>query len=758
MNRGAGLHRSTQAGPQSTPRRKRPIQATLAALLVIPLVSLITLWAFAADSAVTSAIDHYGTDTVDKDVGTVTEAVVTQVDTERADTYLFQAGHGVITSTDLTAQRKQTDAAISTFENGLHAAFGDLPAASQNLANVAVAALGKLSSIRAGVDSNRTSPISTFESYDAVTDAFFPFARSAAQVGQSVDLSELVEGDTDESLSAELIAREFPLALAAMSRGGVMTTDEQRLFAQSVDEQRLEDQLGSSPDFWQQIPDPYTALLDSKTFAGFQAMENQIIATAPGKRITVVPMSWNQAFTAVEATSTQAQDTALLGIRKGAAHAGDVTLLRLALVGGLGLIGVVLSVVLLLAFGRRIAAELRDLRREAQGLAQERLPSVLGRLTAGADVDVEAEAPPLAINARTREVAETADAFSVVRRAAIEAAVGQARLRKGVSNVFRSLARRNQSLLQRELRMLDEMERETTDPNLLAKLFQLDHLTTRMRRQAEGLIILSGETPGRGWREPVPVAEMLNGAVGEIEDYVRVDLRIDSRDYMYGAVVADATHLLAELIENATAYSPPSTRVTVSGTRVARGYAIEVADYGLGMPPELMRQLNERLSRAPEFDLANSDQLGLLVVSQLAARHGIMVSLRPAAYVGTVAIALFPGHLVADETQVAIPAAPSARDIRRVRDAPGAPPVPTAPPAPPVPPVPPASAASAASRVAGEPANGLPRRQRQAGIAWEAARPRATAQPERSAEHARSLTSALQQGWRAGRAADDGGR
>ena len=734
MNRGAGLHRATQAGSRSAPRRKRPIQVVLAALLVIPLVSLITLWAFAAESAVASAIDHYGTDTVDKDVGTVTEAVVTQVDTERADTYLFQAGHGVISRANLTAQRAQTDVAINRFEQGLHAAFSDLPTPSQNLANVAVAALGQLSSIRAGVDGGRTAPLNAFASYDAVTDAFFPFAQSAALVGQSVTLSELVEGDTEESLSAELIAREFPLALAAMTRGGVMTAGEQRLFAQSVDEQRLENQLGSSPQFWQQIPDPYTALLESKTFGGFQAMEDQLIATAPGKPVKVDPTSWNQAFTAVEAGSTQAQDTALLGIRKGAAHAGDVILFRLALVGGLGLIGVALSVVLLLGFGRRIAAELRNLRREAHGLAQERLPSVLERLTAGTDVDVEAEAPPLAIDARTREVAETADAFSVVRRAAIEAAVGQARLRKGVSNVFRSLARRNQSLLQRQLRMLDEMERDTTDPSLLERLFQLDHLTTRMRRQAEGLIILSGATPGRTWREPVPIAEMLNGAIGEIEDYVRVDLRIDPREYMQGAVVADATHLLAELIENAIVYSPPSTRVTVTGARVARGYAIEVVDHGLGIPPELLHQLNERLSRAPEFDLANSDQLGLLVVSQLAARHGIMVSLRPSSPSGTVAIALFPTHLVADETQVEVPAAPSAREIRRSRSAPTVTPV------------------------ASESANGLPRRQRQAGIAWEAATPRAEAQPERSAEHARSLTSAIQRGWRAGRAANNGGQ
>ena len=154
-----------------------------------------------------------------------------------------------------------------------------------------------------------------------------------------------------------------------------------------------------------------------------------------------------------------------------------------------------------------------------RALADERLPALVSRLRQGEDVDVAAEAPPLELRTRTREITETAEAFSVVQRTAVEAAVGQADLRKGVSKVFRSLARRNQSLLQRQLKMLDEMERGTHDPEALAQLFQLDHLTTRMRRQAEGLIILSGAAPGRGWRQPVPLVEVLRGAIGEIEDY-----------------------------------------------------------------------------------------------------------------------------------------------------------------------------------------------------------------------------------------------
>ena len=186
------------------------------------------------------------------------------------------------------------------------------------------------------------------------------------------------------------------------------------------------------------------------------------------------------------------------------------------------------------------------------------------------------------------------------------------------------------------------MERATEEPDALAQLFRLDHLTTRMRRQAEGLIILSGAAPGRTWRQPVAVVEVLRGAIGEIEDFARVELVTDSPDFVQGTAVADVTHMLAELIENAVQYSPPGTRVQVRGGRVANGYVIEIEDRGLGIPLDTMSTLNERLAKPPEFDLADSDQLGLFVVSRLAARHSVKISLRVSGYGGTSAVVLLP--------------------------------------------------------------------------------------------------------------------
>jgi signal transduction histidine kinase len=761
-------------------------------LLVIPLISLIGLWAFAAVNTIGTVLAKYNSDTVSRDMGSQTEAILQNVATERADTFVFQNGGRLISKAALAAQRTKTDAAADAFRAGVAAASGDITTPARSVINAILAQLDELPTIRSDADDSTLSPVETFEAYDDVTDSFFSLARSTEEnPDQSLALFELGEGAGDEAQAGELISREAAVVNGVLAAGGTMTDDEYQLFTQSVDNQRLLEQIGSSPQYWQQIPDPYAGVFTSLAFADFQALEDVIVSTPAGEAIPVDPATWQSGVQSVLTQFSNAETAARLGANSGQAHEGYVDLARLIEVGVAGLAAVAVSILLLLGFGRRIARELTELGQEARALAEERLPSVVSRLREMADVDVDAEAPPLALRTKTREVTETAQAFSKVRRTAVEAAVGQARLRQGLSNVFRSLARRNQSLLQRQLRMLDGMERATDDPEALDRLFRLDHLTTRMRRQAEGLIVLSGAAPGRAWREPVPVVEVLRGASGEIEDYQRVDLQVDTRDLMYGAAVADVTHLLAELIENAAQYSPPHTRVRVTASRVTKGCVFEVEDHGLGMSAETMAEVNSHLLHPLEFDLADSDQLGLFVVSRLAARHGISVELRQLPFGGTLAIVLLPQQLIVSGDHGISSAAPVAGGSSAMSVA-GLSPAVSGGPRPPgvddratrgpavVAALRPHGSPLAAPSPADSPLDvspfdadlpqnvqppafppngattdqGLPRRSRQAHIAPQLRSTPAKGGGQhraRSADQARSLISAMQQGWRSGR-------
>jgi signal transduction histidine kinase len=261
-------------------------------------------------------------------------------------------------------------------------------------------------------------------------------------------------------------------------------------------------------------------------------------------------------------------------------------------------------------------------------------------------VDVETEAPRLDYSGD--EVGQVGQALNTLQRAAVEAAVRQARMRRGVSEVFVNLARRSQVLLHRQLTLLDDMERRTEEPQELADLFRLDHMTTRMRRHAEGLVILSGAVPSRQWRNPVQLMDVVRAAVAEVEDYERVEVRRLARVAVAGPAVADVTHLVAELIENATVFSPPHTMVQVHGETVANGFALEIDDRGLGLTPDAMLEANLRLAETPEFELSDTDRLGLFVVSRLAQRQGVRVSLKPSPYGGTTAVVLIPSNLLTD--------------------------------------------------------------------------------------------------------------
>lgn len=321
---------------------------------------------------------------------------------------------------------------------------------------------------------------------------------------------------------------------------------------------------------------------------------------------------------------------------------GHIILISFGLLAVAGLAAIAAGAALTGSFGRGLARDLDALAAAAQQVAG--LPAAADP---GERQTPEAAAATLAAEATTTEVAQAAAAIASLRHRAAAATASESGLRDGLRQVFVSLAKRNQSLLQRQLRLIDTLEQKAANPAALADLFALDHLTTRMRRHAESLAILSGAAPARSWREPVPVIDVIRAAIAEVEDYQRVSVLTAAEDAVVGPAVADMIHLLAELIENAALYSPSGTQVEIRAGRVANGFAVEIDDRGLGIEPDQLREINQRLASPPDFDLADADRLGLFVGAKLAAKHGMRVSLRPSPYGGTSAIALMPNSIVA---------------------------------------------------------------------------------------------------------------
>jgi K+-sensing histidine kinase KdpD len=212
--------------------------------------------------------------------------------------------------------------------------------------------------------------------------------------------------------------------------------------------------------------------------------------------------------------------------------------------------------------------------------------------------------------------------------------------------MFTNMARRSQSLVDRQIKLIDDLERAEDDPDTLASLFKLDHLATRMRRNAENLLVLSGTEPTRRWGRPVGLVRVVRAAIAEVEDYTRVELLGIENLPVAGRCVGDAVHLLAELIENATSFSPPNTTVRIAGEAAARGYVLEIEDCGVGMSDAELLAANQRLANPPVIELALDRMLGFFVVGRLAQRHGLKVELRHSWYGGVTALVMLPEQVL----------------------------------------------------------------------------------------------------------------
>ncbi|MFF8292979.1 nitrate- and nitrite sensing domain-containing protein [Streptomyces sp. NPDC016309] len=353
-------------------------------------------------------------------------------------------------------------------------------------------------------------------------------------------------------------------------------------------------------------------------------------------------LDWTDAY----APKMQVMDTieaSLLGDMDSTARELRQEEQRDAIING-ALILLVLGVSLVGAFvvARSMIRSLRRLQDTATKVAQERLPELVKQLSEADPQDVDTSVESVGVHSRD-EIGQVAAAFDDVHREAVRLAAEQALLRGNVNAMFTNLSRRSQGLIQRQLSLISELESREADPDQLSSLFKLDHLATRMRRNGENLLVLAGEEPGRRWTRPVPLVDVLRAAASEVEQYERIELASVPATEVAGRVVNDLVHLLAELLENATSFSSPQTKVRVTGHALPDGRVlVEIHDTGIGLSPEDLAAINERLASPPTVDVSVSRRMGLFVVGRLSLRHGIRIQLRPSDSGGTTALVMLP--------------------------------------------------------------------------------------------------------------------
>ncbi len=664
---------------------------------------------------------------------------------------------------------RQAQAALPGQWKTTDAAFGRLNSLSKNVSSITAAnsnalqgLIAKMSVVRKSVQNGTASA----SSVDAFYTQFTSGSSSALTAGSLAGISpaSAVDEVTSEDLYAvpDLHSRVVGLGAGWAERGIVSQPDRAQL-AQLTGAYRnqLQELVPRLPGADQAA---YAKLAAGNAWRTATSGEDNLAQS--GK--LVMPVStWLAAEGAVS--------TGLLGLtadesqyaEAAASASANQTLTRSLLLGSLVLVVTAAAFAAALLLANGLVRRLRRLRSETLKLADFTLPSMVRRIGDGEQVDVGAE---VAMSGYGHdEIGQVADAFNAAQQTAVAAAAAEARMRAGISKVFLDIAHRSQLVVHRQLELLDAAEAKQGDPEHLEMLFQLDHLATRARRNAENLLILGGGQPGRKWRRPAGLEDIVRSAISETEHFARVSTVRLSGVQVQGSVVGDLIHLLAELVDNATAFSPPGAAVTVHGNVVGKGVVVQIEDQGVGIEFAERERLNETLRNPPGFQamaLSGQRHLGLFVVGQLAQRHGITVSLQESAYGGIKAIVLVPSSAVVPDGAADGGPRSAGRPGRHelLRQAPdesaSGPPVPQ-PRGTDLPDLRVAAAAEppAAARPEPRPGHGrapLPRRERLANLVPRllpdtqdagSAAPRRT----RSPEHARGSMSAFQRGTRLGR-------
>ncbi|MEV7015052.1 nitrate- and nitrite sensing domain-containing protein [Streptomyces sp. NPDC093991] len=630
-------------------RRLGSIRLSLILLALVPCVTLAGLWGLTTIRMFSEGLELRSQTQLSRSTGAMGTHAALDLQRERALTADWLAGPDGSRSA-LVAQRRATDRSVARLM-GQADAVAEAPARISDRLYSVLGSVGSLEYYRDQIDNPRDiTAEEALEQYTSVIDDQIHAFQELSQVDDG-DLTSQAQPLVALEHAVELVSREDALLTLAWPSGR-LDSERRQEFAALVHTRRwlVGDQI--VPLLSGDIKTQTERILQSPEWRALEAVEDQVLATPAEGEAREVELPdlrdrWDAAMAKVAPQYSEMirQQTDALLTRSADEARG--LLVTAASLSAAGLLALLLCVGLSWRITRSLSRRLRGLRLATLSLAQERLPDVVARLERGEKVDPESATTPLDYG--HDELGQVAQAFNTAQRTAVLTTVELADTRRGFQKIILGIARQSQNLVNLQLSKLDTLERRHTDPEVLKGLYELDSVASQLRRYEENLVIVSGERPGRSWSEPVALIDILRSAVGEVAEYQRVEVFVDEEVSLAPPAVADVIHLLAELIDNATVYSPAPSPVTVRAAMVAKGLAVEVEDRGLGMPEEDYASLNAQLAEPPQFDvvaLADDLRLGMFVISQLAHRHGIAVTLRPSPYGGTTAIVLLPHEVV----------------------------------------------------------------------------------------------------------------
>jgi len=602
--------------------RNWSLPVKLTAVLAVPVILALTLGGMRVRDQIHNAADLGAHDryiVMQDRVSTL----IGQLQRERDQSAIFVGG-------DRTGDRSTLKSVFGAVDSGLtdtETAIGNpttLPGAPQAAYARVKDALSRLISLRDQVTAFGVDPGGVVARYTGLIEPLLVFESSLDHQLNAPGLAGSAAALSALNNAREQVALQHAVVSVAIARGDMLPPDADTVRATDA-------RLGTAIDQFLSGLDPGQQQRLAGWTTGSELNQLQKLkqtglsrVSAPGQ-LGISQADWDSAYQAVldelhTSESGLRDDIRRISAAQQASARNDAGVNSVIL-----LLSMLAAAAVVYLIGRSMLKPLRVLRRAALDVADRRLPEAVAAMREGKAPDVKIE--PVPVTTR-EEIGQVARAFDAVHGQAVRLAAEQATLQAGVSSMFINLSRRSQGLVERQLRLIEQLERNEQDSEQLANLFQLDHLATRMRRNSENLLVLAGSDLAKRANQAVPVVDVLRAAVSETEQYQRVVVQTTPDVQIMGRAASDLVHLIAELLDNATSFSPPDTQVVVSSTRTPDGSVLmEIADQGVGMPGEDLISANNRLSGPAEVNVSTSRRMGLFVVGRLASRHGIGVRL-----------------------------------------------------------------------------------------------------------------------------------